>query len=146
MLVTRKEMVQRGAKIPSMWVIFTPLLLVAAVLIADIILLSLVNHRGFSDNPQPSGPLGAFSAALPIVSVIGFLMLIPASIYWIYKYCKGVEFVTGGKTSFSYGFGLFLLTSLFSVNFVWPGIIQEGFNRIVSEDTQNLNNVTSSIA
>lgn len=54
------------------------------------------------------------------------LLIVPiANIYWIWKYCAGVELVTKGKTSQVIGFLLLALLGIIGV-----AIVQDGFNKL----------------
>ena len=55
-----------------------------------------------------------------------WLIIIPiANLWWIYKYCMGVEKITGGKVS-----GVLALVLMLVLSFVGMAIIQDAFNKV----------------
>lgn len=128
---TRKEMVARGQSIPAFWLLFAPILALLGVAI-----LQFMTRFVFSTVEGGSGG-GPLVTIINILSILlGMLVIfafIPVAIWWMYKYCKAVEGVTSGQVTFSFAFGLWLLLSFFSVGFVWPALIQDGFNKISSD-------------
>jgi len=55
-----------------------------------------------------------------------WLLIVPiANLYWLWKYCGGVELVTRGKTSQVVGFIVFAVLGVIGV-----AIIQDGFNKL----------------
>lgn len=133
LVVTRREMVKNGQNIPSLFIIFAPLLLL--VLVA---LLEIINGFVFSktDSYGASGGSSVIDVLAIILGILAFVGIFPACLFWYYKYCKAAEQLSNGEISFSYSYGLFILTSVFSVYFIWPGIMQEGFNKL-SPETQS---------
>lgn len=60
-------------------------------------------------------------AAIPTA----WLLLVPiANIWWAWRYCQGVEFVTSGRLSAALSFVMLWLLPC-----IGPGIIQDYFNR-----------------
>ena len=60
-----------------------------------------------------------------------WLIIIPiANLWWIYKYCLGVEKVTDGKMSAVLALVLMLVLSVISM-----AIIQDSFNKVGSSDS-----------
>jgi hypothetical protein len=56
------------------------------------------------------------------------LIIVPlVNIWWLWKYCEGVEFVTGGKMSGALAFVL-----LFLLEIIGAAIVQDTFNRNVA--------------
>ena len=129
---TRKELNRFGPanKIPSVWLLVSPLIILIALA-----LLQFVAQFIFSTtaNEATGAPSGTTPAVINVISVIAGLIaivgLVPVAIVWMYRYCKGVEHVTGGTTSFGLSFGLWLITLIFNVYFVWTGVMQDAFNR-----------------
>jgi hypothetical protein len=85
---------------------------------------------GFSEN-------GMASSLSPLIAIGGafFMFLVYAAstaigIYWLYRYSQAVELVTKGQTSFGMTFGLGLAFTFFGFWFIWPGIVQDGFNKV----------------
>lgn len=126
---TRQEMVSKGAKIPSILLIFVPFLAIIAVAILQFLVRAMAGDAsgGVPDTNIVSRLMNIISILVGMAAIVA---MIPLAIYWFYKYCKAVEFVTGGRTSFGFAFWLWLLLSLLSVGFVWPALIQDGFNKI----------------
>lgn len=68
--------------------------------------------------------MNALGADIPTA----WLLIIPvANIYWLWKYCGGVEKVTGGKLSQILAFVLFFLLGI-----IGAAIIQNEFNKVGS--------------
>jgi hypothetical protein len=127
---TRNEMVAKGQKIPSFWLLFLPILLLIAVAVLQFIM-HFILAGVTPDAPVQEARLGSqivniFSV---VAGILAILAIIPISLYWTYKYCKAVETVTKGNTSVSFAFWLWLLLNIFSVGFIWPGLIQDSFNK-----------------
>jgi hypothetical protein len=60
-----------------------------------------------------------------------WLLIVPlANIYWLWKFSKGVEHVTGGKMS-----GVLAFVILYLLSFIGIAIIQESFNHIAQPAT-----------
>jgi hypothetical protein len=130
---TRREMVAQGQQVPSIWLIFAPLLLIIAVGF-----LQFGAHFALSSSVDASGNVATkliniLSLLAGVIAIIGVL---PVTLWWMYKYCKSVEVVTGGKLTFGLSYGLFLGMAFLGFSFVWPGIIQDGFNRAAGSPIQ----------
>lgn len=117
---TRNEMVAKGQKIPSFWLLFWPVLLLLAV-----VLLILAVPRG-ADSASARA-VGIFGVLAGLVGVIGIIVI---AFYWYYKYCKAVEAVTAGQTTFGLAYGLWFLFNVVNLSFIWPAFIQNGFNKV----------------
>ena len=118
---TRKELVDRGQNVPPVKVILAPVLVLFVV-----ILLQFVAHTALQNNVANKG-LNFLSVLIGPIVVIAIL---PLTVWWYYKYCKAIEVVTQGQTSLTVSLGLLVVLSIFGFSFVWPGIIQDGFNRL----------------
>jgi hypothetical protein len=127
---TRNELVAKGNKVPKFIILFVPLIAMVAAVIFNVILLTVT-----SDSTGSGASTAAGGAALVggLLIILASLASIPISLWWFYHYCKAVEHVTGGKTSFGMAYGLAIVLSLLNVAFVWPGIIQDGFNKAGTE-------------
>jgi hypothetical protein len=138
---TREEMVAKGQKIPSFWLLFSPLLLLLVVAMAQFIIHFVL--RGATPDAPVAAARDISTVSNILSSLLGVIVLVaflPVTIYWNYKYCKAVEAVTGGRTSFGFAFGMWFLLALFNLSFIWPGIIQDGFNKLATveaEESQN---------
>jgi len=124
LIMTRREMVQKGETIPSVWLLFAPLLGLLSVVIFYLTL--ALGGRG---------TLESFDTVATILMFISVFSLFPVWIYWTYKYSKAVEHVTNGQTSFNTSFWLAMLLYIFGLNFLWPGLIQDGFNKVSDNGT-----------
>ena len=126
LIVTRSEMVRKGAKIPSIFLILAPLLGLLVVVLLQIIV-SFVS-QGSAQN----GFITLVNLLTILIGAIAFLGIIPVAIYWFYRYSKGVEFVTSGQTSFSFCFWWGLASSIPGLDFIWAGVIQNRFNKQIT--------------
>lgn len=125
---TRDEMVANGKKIPKLiW------LLIPFVAFAGICLLQLLAHFVLVSGVDSNG-VGGGNTIVNILSVIvgvaAVIAIIPLTIYWIYQYCKAVEEITNGQTPLGLSFSLWLVMAFIGFLFIWPGIIQDGFNKV----------------
>jgi hypothetical protein len=136
---TRREMVARGAKIPNVSLLFLPLLSIVAVTIVQFFLHFVIGPSVSGFDPEAVSDYGSNTPIMVVsvlsitVGVIAFLALIPVALYWFYKYCQGVELVTRKQVSFGLSYGLWLLLAVTSLSFIWPGIIQDGFNKVTTK-------------
>lgn len=133
---TRLEMVAKGAKIPPFIIIFAPILgLIAVAILQFLVRMALAgDSSGIPDENAGARIINIISLLVGMAAVIA---IIPIAIYWFYKYCKGVEYVTNGNTTFSFAFWMWLVLSLFSVSFIWPAFIQDGFNKLAGGGPRN---------
>jgi len=68
-------------------------------------------------------------AAIPTA----WLLIIPfVNIWWLWKYCEGVEEVTQGKTTTVVAFLLLFGLGLVSLTIVGMAIVQDAFNKLVA--------------
>jgi uncharacterized membrane protein len=121
---TRNELITKGGNVPSFWILFAPMIL---VLVSGFILL-------FSNSASDlnNGTLENTASNITAITfmVIAGLIAIPISLYWFYKYSQAVEKVTDGQTTTAFSFGMWALLTLVSASFVWPALVQNGFNHI----------------
>jgi hypothetical protein len=120
---TRQEMVRLGHQIPAVKVLFTPVFTFIGIGILQII----VRLATTSGSSSAFKIVNIMSVLAGIASVVA---LLPVSLWWLYQYCKALEVTTSGKTSFSLSFGSLLATWVFGLTFIWPGIIQDGINKL----------------
>jgi hypothetical protein len=119
---TRKELVARGAKIPPFWWLFLPLIAMFGIVLVQFGLRYALAAGGDS-------PAGTIINALSIgIGVLLLFLMIPLAYYWAYRYCQAVDWITKGKLNTGQAFALLIVTNIFSVGFVWPGIVQSHFN------------------
>jgi hypothetical protein len=129
LISTRKEMVQRGAYVPRVLILFLPLIALAVLALLQLLLqvgFSAVSAEGA---PTATGPhiLEIFMVTFAILAAIA---LIPVTFYWIYKYCQAAERVTGGQITTNFAFAMYALLTIFGVGFIWPAIVQDTFNKL----------------
>jgi hypothetical protein len=120
---TRKEMVNRGAKIPHLVLLLIPLSGLLGVAVAEWFVLSTLGQV-----PAHGANRAAVTAVL--LGVLAAAVLYPLTAYWFYKYCRGVEKVTKKHMTFGVAYGLWAVLSLFFVGFIWPALVQESFNQV----------------
>jgi hypothetical protein len=121
---TRNELVAKGGKVPSFWLLFYPLIL---VLIAGIILLLTNSAADLNHGVISNSASGIAAVAFMVIAGIISLAI---SIYWFYKYSQAVDVVTDGQVTAMFSFGMWALLNFVSASFVWPALIQNGFNHI----------------
>lgn len=120
---TRKELIARGAThIPGIWMLVVPVIFVIGALI--VFLTTAI--RGFN-SPELNTMIWFTSIGLYMFFVI---VWITVWIYWIYKYSQAVDYVTKGQTAFTLSFWLGTALLILGYFPVWPGIIQDGFNKL----------------
>lgn len=124
---TRQEMVEKGAKIPPVILLFMPMLILFA-LMSLLLLFNSATGGPSADNAAGTGAVVNF--VIILITALSVTAIIPLAIYWFYKYCKAVEAVTQGRTTFGFAFGMWALLGIFSVGFIWPALIQDGFNKV----------------
>ena len=118
---TRKELVDHGQTVPPVKVLLVPVLVLIVVA-----LLQFVAHASLQNNAASKG-LNILSVLIGIVTIVA---IFPLTAWWYYKYCTAVAVVTRGQTSVALSLGLFILLAFTGFSFAWPGIIQDGFNRL----------------
>jgi uncharacterized membrane protein HdeD (DUF308 family) len=128
LVVTKNEMVRRGAKIPTIFLVFAPLLGLLLVAVLQIVVRFAI--AGNNDNSLKT----ITNVVSVLIGIVALLALIPFGVYWFYKYCKGVEHVTEGQTSLELSFWMGLAAWLLGVQFIWSGVIQNRFNDQVKQN------------
>jgi hypothetical protein len=135
--VTRQEMVKKGAKIPPFWIIFFSPVLLLFVAFSQILV-----HFIFQADSSFIKIVNVISVLFGIVALIG----IPLLIYFLYKFCGGVEKITKGRMSRVMSFLLFIVLAILSggisgghsailwisgglIGSLWPAIIQNSLNQ-----------------
>lgn len=117
LISTRKEMIAKGYKIPSLWrAILYPLLVFLAG-IAFVVVGSEQNTMTFS--------------ILAVVCLLGSLLVaIILGIRFLGGYCRAAEQITNHDLAYGYSFWMGVVLYLFRVGFIWEAIVQYHFNRI----------------
>ena len=129
LIVTRAEMVKLGARIPSIFIILAPLL----GLIGVVVLQTFVRFTVSAADSGDSSIITVVNFLSVLIGLVSFLGIIPASIYWLYKYSKGIELVTKKQTSFDFCFWWGVLAQIIGFYFIWSGVLQNRFNKQVTE-------------
>jgi hypothetical protein len=123
---TRDELVRKGYRIPTPWLMAAPLLGLVFVAILELIIHFAIDSK--------SGDGGLFVTVANLVSVtIGILSvtaIIPATIYWLWLYCKAVEYVTKGALGAGFNIFLAILMNLLWLGIFWPMIVQDSLNKV----------------
>lgn len=130
---TRKELLSTGVKILPVKVLLLPVVtLIIAPLLQFVVryatTMSNVGDGNLAGGTNTAGNI--VNLLTVIVGILVILVAIPLTIFWFYRYCQAVEIITNKQTSLGISFGLFLLLSFFGFSFVWPGIIQDAFNKL----------------
>ncbi len=128
LVVTKKELNQKTrVKTPTIWLLFSPfmLLLICSIIVAIIALKS----KAAGGSSGSSAGMGA-SAFVVLIYVFSFLVILPVSFYWFWKFSKAVNEYTGGKSSTGVNFLLLWLVHLIGV-----AIIQDTFNDMLDAGT-----------
>lgn len=126
---TRKELIRRGAHIPSVVVLIAPYLFMAALAVLQLIVMILSAANSPNDGtPTSLGPPG-FETITIVLAVLAFFAVIPVSLFWVYRYCQGAQQITGGRLAVSFSYPLSIILTVFGVNFIWPAIMQNVYNQ-----------------
>ena len=101
---------------------------VASVIILSIITLGIyslvwiVKTKGEMTRSGATGIPSAWGLLLAVVPIVGFIYLL----YWYWKWCGGIEYVTGGKLSQVLAFVLIAL-----LGFIGMAIVQAELNKAI---------------
>jgi uncharacterized membrane protein YjgN (DUF898 family) len=117
---TRQELVAQKQDVPPFKLLLAPILIL-------LVLIPLQVAYRFMENTGSNAAINIISIVL---GVLALLVMVPIGLYWFYKYCKAVEEVTEGDLTFGMSYGLFIAAAVFSVNFLWPFLIQYSFNKL----------------
>lgn len=136
---TRSEMMSvKPVKIPSVWVLIIPVVLIGLMVL--MLFINLAQIYSVADSCGTDTLSAVYQACSErIISdsrtstnstmtgiLLGLLGLIPVALWWIWKYSKAVEEITGEKISF--------VMSMLVLTLVPDGldilIIQDGFNKV----------------
>ena len=127
---TRKELLKTGVKILPVKVLFMPFAAIVGVALLQFILrFSLMNSSNTVSGSQAAGNILS-----TVIGIAGVIVVIPLTIFWFYRYCQAVETITNKQTSLGVSFGLLLVLNFVGFSFVWPGIIQDAFNKLSVPD------------
>jgi hypothetical protein len=129
LIATRRELITRGGKIPSIYLLFSPFILLLGVAILQLIaLLVLSTHMSADTISTPTGS-GLFEALTIGLGVLIAITAIPITIYWIYRYCQAAEAVTKGRVSAGLSFTICIILNMAGLGFVWQAVLQDSYNK-----------------
>lgn len=128
MFSTRNELVKKGQRVPSPWIV-----ILAAVFSFLVIAFLQILKPELPIFAQFTNPTDSYSTTpLMIWSIaIGFVGVIVA-LYWMWKYSKAVEIVTRGSLSAKECFALAAISTFFGIGFVWMATVQHEFNKLAT--------------
>jgi hypothetical protein len=116
----KKELNEKtSVKTPSILILFAP---IGAVFIGAII--AGIASSGASD------PDTAMSLYLGIIYIISFLVIVPVTFYWFFKFSKAVDQYTHGEVNTAVAFLL-----LYLLRFIGMAVIQDKFNDMLDAGT-----------
>ncbi len=132
MVVTKKELNKSTRiKIPSIWLLFAPVLLFIPVVI-----IVAMNSKPTSSTTFTNGSLATSSTSVNSGAVVGILLyvvvwliLLAVSFYWFFKFSKAVNEYTNGKSSTALTFIL-----LWILHFIGVAIVQDSFNDMMDNE------------
>lgn len=121
---TKQELVQRGQKIPSMWMLFLPSLTIIMLFIIAAIGGTFSTHYGTTaSNSSTFGVL-----MLVVLPLYVFAMFYP--LFWYYQYCKAASVVTGNRAKLDNSYALYVVTWFFGLTLpLWVGYLQSEYNK-----------------
>lgn len=134
---TRKELVASGQSVPPVSVLLAPI--IALLVVATLQFASQFARVSTSDgyaNPSPASHITNILSVLIGMAVV--VVIIPLVVYWFYRYCRAVEGMSGGRIEFSFSFITFIGLSFFSLNWIWPGLMQNAFNKLPAVNPTDL--------
>lgn len=126
---TRKELIEKTKiKIPSIWLMLAPVIIMFGLIAAAV---ALQIHDN-SISPVSSNNQLSSSVALLIglVYIMSFLVILPVTFYWLWRYCKAVEKFTKGDLSYVLSFVLLWLLGM-----IGAAILQDKYNNEEKEST-----------
>ncbi len=136
LVVTKKVLNQKtDTKIPTIWLMFGPALIAIVVLVVlfstDRKLINTVpttttttTVNSISTISIPSKQVSS-NTTLLLAEIVIWIVILPISIYWLWKFSKAVDQYTNGKMNTAVSFLL-----LWLVQFIGLALIQDAFNDI----------------
>jgi hypothetical protein len=124
LVVTRRELLQRSGQpkaIPSVWLLFLPLLLLIALVAGS-----------FAAQYAGSARI-AVTIVLVLTGITGVIGIIGVPLWWFWQYCKVLGQQSGTNPSEHYVFFV-VIGYIFSLTPVWMLIVQQNLNRIADHD------------
>jgi NADH:ubiquinone oxidoreductase subunit 5 (subunit L)/multisubunit Na+/H+ antiporter MnhA subunit len=140
-LVKTKEVLNKKTKIhtPSIWILFLPIILLIASVIAVFI---LVGHFNYSTYPSSTNtmPINATTATqnreafvAVMFEIFAWILILPVSFYWFFKFSKAINSYTKGKMSTGVAFLL-----LWILHFIGVALVQDVFNDLPQQKAKHI--------
>jgi hypothetical protein len=139
---TRREINGRTQtnKIPSVWILFAPILILLLLAIIGVVVLLAANSAptpadtDISSNPAMRG----FNIALFLLGPIGFIAVFVVVFMWFYKYAQAIAEASRHQVTAGFAYGMWILLSVLGVHVVWMAIIQNELNKIADTPGANM--------
>ncbi len=136
LVVTKKELNQKTrTHVPTIWLLFVPVILAVVALI--VILAAVASSPQVATNSfgptsqQTASPASAgLGIAGMLMSVLAFLIILPLTFYWFFKFSKAVSEYTNGKMNTALTFLL-----LWLIHFIGVVFVQDAFNDMIESGT-----------
>lgn len=126
LVVTKKELNQKTSiHTPTIWLLFAPFIALIAIAV-----LVLMNASNMTSTTANSTVTAGANIAILILDFVAFLVILPITFFWFFKFSKAVNEYTSGKMSTGITFLLLWLLHLFGV-----AIVQDTFNDMLATDT-----------
>jgi hypothetical protein len=125
---TRDEMVAQGQKVPKFSILLLPIALMLLLMVPLIIMSASAGGSLDSTNDGAFGPILGLGILLSTIAVIG------VTVWWYHRYCKAAENLTKGHMPYGTSYGLWWVLAIVGVSFVWPGIMQDAFNKLAVDN------------
>lgn len=141
LVVTKKELNKKTRiHTPTIWLLFAPIIIIAVAFIVTLVAIGAsahtqtthysMNSTGSTATASSGGAALGASLALVGVEIIAFLVIVPITFYWFFKFSKAVNEYTNGKMSTGVTFLLLWLLHLIGV-----AIVQDTFNDMLESGT-----------
>ncbi|MBP9852513.1 MAG: hypothetical protein QG629_95 [Patescibacteria group bacterium] len=121
---TKKDLTRLGYKIPSMWMLFAPMLTIFALfLIAGAV-------GAFDTSFTSASNYSAVYAVLMLCVIPLYFFATFYPLYWYYQYCKAASLATQGRAALDNGYALYLASWLLGIILPWwVGYMQDAYNK-----------------
>lgn len=107
--------------VPTMWLLFGPVLLLILGIPISIILGLM------SEGSTSTGAHAGAGLATLVISFVGMLLIVPTTFYWMFKFSKAVNHYTRGELNTAITFIL-----LWVLRFIGMAIVQDKFNEMLA--------------
>ncbi len=116
---TKKDLMRYGQKIPSMWTLFLPVLLIIQVMLIAAVTGGL---REGSDT--------SFSPGFMVVISLLYVFATFYPLYWMYQYCKAASAATNNYVQLGWSYAVYVVTWVMGITMpIWVGMMQDSFNK-----------------